>query len=59
MCTVLVIYIKLSLFVVQVGRKVGSMSSMSGADDAVYMEYQSKSKSQKQHLHPLFKKFRR
>lgn len=42
-----------------VGRKVGSMSSMSGADDAVYMEYQSKSKSQKQHLHPLFKKFRR
>lgn len=42
-----------------VGRKVGSMSSMSGADDTVYMEYQSKSKGQKQHLHPLFKKFRR
>ena len=35
------------------------MSSMSGADDTVYMEYQSKSKGSKQHLHPLFKKFRK
>lgn len=42
-----------------VGRKVGSMSSMSGADDTVYMEYQSKSKGKSQHLHPLFKKFRK
>ncbi|XP_070565802.1 general transcription and DNA repair factor IIH helicase/translocase subunit XPB-like [Ptychodera flava] len=41
----------------QVVRRVGSMSSMSGADDHVYMEYQSKSKT-KANMHPLFKKFR-
>lgn len=39
-----------------VSRRPGSLSSMSGADDAVYMEYR------KQYLanikHPLFKKFR-
>ncbi|XP_030829928.1 general transcription and DNA repair factor IIH helicase subunit XPB-like [Strongylocentrotus purpuratus] len=39
----------------RVVRRVGNMSSMSGADDQVYMEYQSKNKS----VHPLFKKFRR
>lgn len=39
------------------GRKVGSMSSMSGADDAVYMEYNKRSAGK--HLHPLFKKFRK
>lgn len=33
-------------------RVVGSMSSMSGADDAVYLEYKKPTK------HPLFKKFR-
>ncbi|XP_052809382.1 general transcription and DNA repair factor IIH helicase subunit XPB-like [Mya arenaria] len=38
------------------GRKVGSMSSMSGADDATYMEFSRKSNK---HLHPLFKKFRK
>ncbi|XP_038044860.1 general transcription and DNA repair factor IIH helicase subunit XPB-like [Patiria miniata] len=38
-------------------RRVGSMSSMSGADDQVYVEYQSKSRKG-QAQHPLFKKFR-
>ena len=38
-------------------RKVGNMSSISGADDNVYMEYKSKSKSE--HKHPLFKRFRK
>ncbi|XP_071802961.1 general transcription and DNA repair factor IIH helicase/translocase subunit XPB-like [Asterias amurensis] len=39
-------------------RRVGNMSSMSGADDQVYIEYQSsKSKKNLSH-HPLFKKFR-
>ncbi|XP_002732918.2 general transcription and DNA repair factor IIH helicase/translocase subunit XPB-like [Saccoglossus kowalevskii] len=41
----------------QVVRRVGSMSSMSGADDQVYMEFQSKSKLKSSH--PLFKKFRK
>lgn len=37
------------------------MSSMSGADDTVYMEYQSsRSKaSSNKHIHPLFKRFRK
>ncbi|XP_033761271.1 general transcription and DNA repair factor IIH helicase subunit XPB-like isoform X2 [Pecten maximus] len=39
----------------QMARKAGSMSSMSGADDAVYMEYRNR---KGQNLHPLFKKFR-
>ncbi|XP_060581093.1 general transcription and DNA repair factor IIH helicase subunit XPB-like [Ruditapes philippinarum] len=39
------------------GRKVGSMSSMSGADDNVYMELSKKSSNK--HSHPLFKKFRK
>lgn len=44
----------------QIVRRVGSMSSMSGADDAVYMEYKSNKtgSKQSQHKHPLFKKFR-
>ncbi|KAL8580801.1 TFIIH basal transcription factor complex helicase XPB subunit [Nucella lapillus] len=33
-------------------RKSGTMSSMSGADDAIYMEYRRKAQ------HPLFKKFK-
>lgn len=33
-------------------RVVGSMSSMSGGDDAVYLEYRKPTK------HPLFKRFR-
>ncbi|XP_025909579.1 general transcription and DNA repair factor IIH helicase subunit XPB isoform X2 [Nothoprocta perdicaria] len=45
----------------QVSRRVGTMSSMSGADDTVYMEYQSsRSKtSANKHIHPLFKRFRK
>lgn len=37
-------------------RRVGSMGSMSGADDSVYGEKRKGSK--KEHLHYLFKKFR-
>lgn len=40
-------------------RKVGSMSSMSGADDQIYMEYNTFRKNQGKPVHPLFKKFRR
>ncbi|ESO86104.1 hypothetical protein LOTGIDRAFT_207144 [Lottia gigantea] len=36
-------------------RRTGNMSSMSGADDALYMEYKKKSGN----AHPLFKRFRR
>ncbi|XP_013418699.1 general transcription and DNA repair factor IIH helicase subunit XPB-like [Lingula anatina] len=39
----------------QVTRKTGTMSSMSGADDTIYMEYRSKMKN----VHPLFKRFRK
>lgn len=42
-------------------RRMGTMSSMSGADDAMYMEYQAprnKGGSNK-HVHPLFKRFRK
>uniref|UniRef100_A0A7M4FPS7 General transcription and DNA repair factor IIH helicase/translocase subunit XPB n=1 Tax=Crocodylus porosus TaxID=8502 RepID=A0A7M4FPS7_CROPO len=45
----------------QVSRRAGTMSSMSGADDTVYMEYhssRSKAASNK-HIHPLFKRFRK
>ena len=35
-------------------RRAGSMASMSGADDMMYVEYSSKNKQR----HPLFKKFR-
>ncbi|KAK3108424.1 hypothetical protein FSP39_007756, partial [Pinctada imbricata] len=43
----------------KVSRKVGSMSSMSGADDNLYMEFRNKkSAANASHLHPLFKKFR-
>ncbi|KAI1237289.1 hypothetical protein IHE44_0014551 [Lamprotornis superbus] len=44
----------------QVSRRTGTMSSMSGADDTVYMEYHSsRSKaSANKHIHPLFKRFR-
>ncbi|XP_059676267.1 general transcription and DNA repair factor IIH helicase subunit XPB isoform X3 [Gavia stellata] len=45
----------------QVSRRTGTMSSMSGADDTVYMEYHSsRSKaSSNKHIHPLFKRFRK
>jgi DNA excision repair protein ERCC-3 len=37
-------------------RRAGNMSSMSGADSAVYMEYRRSGRTQQ---HPLFKRFRR
>ncbi|XP_029418157.1 general transcription and DNA repair factor IIH helicase subunit XPB [Nannospalax galili] len=41
-------------------RRFGTMSSMSGADDTVYMEYHtSRSKASTKHVHPLFKRFRK
>ncbi|XP_051909888.1 general transcription and DNA repair factor IIH helicase subunit XPB [Hippocampus zosterae] len=45
----------------QFSRRTGTMSSMSGADDTVYMEYQSKGKSSSlgKGIHPLFKRFRK
>lgn len=41
-----------------VSRRQGSMASMSGADDMMYLEYRSSSKSCK-NRHPLFKQFRK
>lgn len=38
----------------QVSRRAGTLSSLSGADDAVYMEYKMKREK-----HPLFKRFRK
>lgn len=38
-------------------RRIGGLSSMSGADDAVYYEY-NKRRSDNANKHPLFKKFR-
>ncbi|XP_032958208.1 general transcription and DNA repair factor IIH helicase subunit XPB isoform X1 [Rhinolophus ferrumequinum] len=44
----------------QVSRRFGTMSSMSGADDTVYMEYHSaRSRTATKHVHPLFKRFRK
>ncbi|XP_062036060.1 general transcription and DNA repair factor IIH helicase subunit XPB [Lepus europaeus] len=44
----------------QASRRFGTMSSMSGADDTVYMEYHSsRSKATAKHVHPLFKRFRK
>ncbi|XP_054156436.1 general transcription and DNA repair factor IIH helicase subunit XPB-like [Oppia nitens] len=41
-------------------RKAGNMSSISGADDNVYMEYKkSSAKGGGDHKHPLFKRFRK
>ncbi|KAM3917591.1 general transcription and DNA repair factor IIH helicase/translocase subunit XPB [Leptodactylus fuscus] len=44
-----------------VARRVGTMSSMSGADDTVYMEYQTPRNkgAGNKHVHPLFKRFRK
>uniref|UniRef100_G3PR72 General transcription and DNA repair factor IIH helicase/translocase subunit XPB n=1 Tax=Gasterosteus aculeatus TaxID=69293 RepID=G3PR72_GASAC len=44
----------------QFSRRTGTMSSMSGADDTVYMEYQSrgsKASALGKGIHPLFKRF--
>lgn len=49
-------------FLSQFSRRTGTMSSMSGADDAVYMEYQSrgsKALAANKGVHPLFKRFRK
>ncbi|XP_061740864.1 general transcription and DNA repair factor IIH helicase subunit XPB [Nerophis ophidion] len=46
----------------QFSRRTGTMSSMSGADDTVYMEYQSRSSKASlanRSVHPLFKRFRK
>ncbi|XP_040295800.1 general transcription and DNA repair factor IIH helicase subunit XPB [Bufo bufo] len=42
-------------------RRVGTMSSMSGADDTMYMEYQAPRNkgANSKHVHPLFKRFRK
>lgn len=42
----------------QIVRKAGNMTSMSGADDAVYYEYKKAPSSSTANKHPLFKKFR-
>ncbi|KAA8595845.1 hypothetical protein FQN60_011136 [Etheostoma spectabile] len=44
----------------QFSRRTGTMSSMSGADDTVYMEYQSRGSKAAlgKNIHPLFKRFR-
>lgn len=42
----------------QATRRVGNIASISGADDNVYMEYKSKSKTNDSR-HPLFKRFRK
>ncbi|XP_066587717.1 general transcription and DNA repair factor IIH helicase/translocase subunit XPB isoform X2 [Prorops nasuta] len=39
-------------------RKTGNMTSISGADDAVYYEYKKSASSSTANKHPLFKKFR-
>lgn len=47
---------------VQFSRRAGTMSSMSGADDAVYMEYHASRGSKAaagKNIHPLFKRFRK
>uniref|UniRef100_I3J5E7 General transcription and DNA repair factor IIH helicase/translocase subunit XPB n=1 Tax=Oreochromis niloticus TaxID=8128 RepID=I3J5E7_ORENI len=46
----------------QFSRRTGTMSSMSGADDTIYMEYQSRSSkalAASKSVHPLFKRFRK
>ena len=52
----------LSLLPHQFTRRPGTMSSMSGADDTVYMEYQSRGSKASlglKSVHPLFKRFRK
>ena len=41
-----------------VARKSGSMASMSGGDDMMYLEYRSNSSKVEKSRHPLFKRFR-
>ncbi|XP_068670729.1 general transcription and DNA repair factor IIH helicase/translocase subunit XPB-like isoform X2 [Montipora foliosa] len=42
-----------------VSRRQGSMASMSGADDMMYLEYRSSNKQSCKSRHPLFKQFRK
>ena len=57
LCIIIWTCLSLFLFVYfQIQRRVGNMSSVSGADDTVYMEYRSSGSAQ---THPLFKRFRR
>eukprot|EP00795_Rhopilema_esculentum_P014874 gene14874-6006_t len=42
-----------------VARKSGSMASMSGGDDMMYLEYKASSSGTEKSRHPLFKRFRR
>ncbi|XP_077556385.1 ATP-dependent DNA helicase hay [Haemaphysalis longicornis] len=44
---------------VQLSRRTGNMSSMSGADSAVYLEYRTDKKKDMGLRHPLFKRFRK
>lgn len=44
---------------VQMSRRTGNMSSMSGADSAVYLEYRTDKKKDMGLRHPLFKRFRK
>lgn len=44
---------------VQMSRRTGNMSSMSGADSAVYLEYRTEKKKDMSLRHPLFKRFRK
>lgn len=44
---------------VQLSRRTGNMSSMSGADSAVYLEYKTDKKKDMGLRHPLFKRFRK
>jgi len=42
-----------------VARKSGSMASMSGGDDMMYLEYRTSASRTEKSRHPLFKRFRR
>lgn len=44
---------------IQMSRRAGNMSSMSGADSAVYLEYRTDKKKDMGLRHPLFKRFRK
>uniref|UniRef100_A0A6M2CVC4 General transcription and DNA repair factor IIH helicase/translocase subunit XPB n=1 Tax=Rhipicephalus microplus TaxID=6941 RepID=A0A6M2CVC4_RHIMP len=44
---------------IQISRRAGNMSSMSGADSAVYLEYKTDKKKDMGLRHPLFKRFRK
>jgi hypothetical protein len=41
----------------QIYRTTGTLSSLSGGDEGLYMEYQKKNANKEKTRHPLFKKF--